>query len=325
MKITEYCVDSNGLKLFVEDRGHPDHPVVLLIMGLGGQLTLWPEGFLDALVDLGYRIIRFDNRDIGLSTKIEPRFSANIPLAYTRFMIGLNVDADYTLYDMADDSIGVLDALGIERAHVVGASMGGMIAQIVAAQNPHRVRSLSLLMTTCNEARLAAINLPATWHLCRSRFIGETREAYLSVAMGYWKAIQSPAYPTPIDAMIKQLEQDFERSYHPCGIERQVMAIAATGSLRHLSRQILQPTQIIHGEADPLLRVVGARMLAKHVRHAQLKVFPGMGHDMPEPLLADFADLIHNNAVRARTASQTLGKRSSIKVSARHLAFTSGG
>lgn len=299
MESRECFLNANGMTFCTQEQGDPGHPAVLLIMGLGGQLTLWPDDFVEDLAARGYRVIRFDNRDIGLSSMVEPRIPCNLPLAYARYLLGLRCQADYSLYDMAEDCVALLDALGLDSAHLVGASMGGMIAQIVAALYPERVRSLNLMMTSCNEARVAAVNLAATWHLYRGRRGCDSWEEFRSVGLGYWRAIQSPAYPTPLERMQQILRRDFERSHRPASVERQIMAIAATGTLRPLLPRITHATQIIHGAADPLLKPAGARLLASRIRNARFSIIPGMGHDMPDALLPEFTRLIHRNMLRS--------------------------
>ncbi len=298
MQLTECFIQSNGLELCVEERGNPQGIPIVLIMGLGGQLTLWPDALVDALAAEGYRVIRFDNRDIGLSSQVEPCCFCNVPLAYSQYALGLKARADYSLYDMADDTLGILDALQLPAAHIVGASMGGMIAQILAARYPHRVSSLTLLMTSTNDARMTAINLAAAWHLCRGALLGHRWESFQSVGLGCWRAIQSPKYPAPDEEILDILRRNYERSHRPWGILRQVMAIAATGSLRTLLPQIPHSTQIIHGDSDPLLRPIGAQFLAKHIPESQLSLIPGMGHDLPNELLPQLTDLIHHNVLR---------------------------
>lgn len=301
--IRERRIQANGIELHVEERGSPRDPALVLVMGLGGQLTVWPEPLLRQLTDAGLRVIRFDNRDIGLSTKIEGRVRTPLPLSYARYKAGLPVEADYSLHDMARDLHAMLDALEIEQAHLVGISMGGMISQIMSATAPERVASLTLLMTSDNSPRLPRPDLRVLWNMNGGRVRGHDLAAVQARALAFWKSVQSPAYPMPEDRLLQRIADDYHRSYRPSGILRQTRAILATGSLRPLAPRIQAPTQIIHGAADPLIRVDAAHILAERIANARLEVIPGMGHDLPEPLLERLGDLILDNVERYRPRS----------------------
>jgi pimeloyl-ACP methyl ester carboxylesterase len=301
-QIRERLIQSNGIELHVEERGDPKAPPVLLVMGLGCQMTVWPETLLQLLVDRGYRVIRFDNRDIGLSSKMEGKVRTPIPLAYARYKIGLPVTADYTLHDMAADIRGLMDALDLERANLVGVSMGGMISQILTAGAPERVNSLSLLMTSNNCPSLPLPDLQVMWRINGGGIRGHDIEAARARALAFWKTAQSPAYPMSREHILNRVETDYHRSYRPSGITRQMRAILATGSVEKYSRQILVPTQIIHGAADPLIKIGAAHKLAGLIPSARLEVIHGMGHDLPGPLLPRIADLIDSNIQRAQPA-----------------------
>ncbi|MDC0661149.1 alpha/beta fold hydrolase [Marinobacter sp. SS21] len=282
-------VQANGLTFCVESRGHPDGEAVLFVMGLAAQMTLWPEALLDAYVQAGYRVIRFDNRDIGLSSQLTDRLEGHPLAVMARHRLGLPVQGPYTLQDMAVDVRSLLDALAIERAHLVGVSMGGMISQLVAARWPERVGSVTLMMTSTNSPRLPMPHPKLIWKLAGVGAKGHDEASVVKRSLTFWKAIQSPGYPPQEQVVKERLVSNYRRSYHPAGILRQTRAILATGSLSAFTRQIRVPTAIIHGNRDPLVRPVAATQLKYLIPHARLEMIEGLGHDLPEPLLADFA------------------------------------
>lgn len=282
-------VKANDLSFCVETRGNPDGEAVVFIMGLAAQMTLWPESLLDAYAAEGYRVIRFDNRDIGLSSHLKARLNGHPVAVMARHRLGLAVDAPYDLHDMATDVRALMDALRVERAHLVGVSMGGMISQLVAAKWPQRVRSATLIMTSTNSPKLPLPQPKLIWKLSGVGAKGHDEASVVSRSLAFWRAIQSPGYPPQEDEVRQRIVQDYRRSYHPAGILRQTRAILASGSLSALTRQITVPTAIIHGNEDPLVRPVAAQQLKYLIPHARLELFDGMGHDLPEPLLADFA------------------------------------
>lgn len=299
----ETKIQANGLTFNVEERGPSDGPAIVLIMGFAGQMTLWPEPLLDELAGKGFRVIRFDNRDIGLSDEVKPTLKLNTRVAFLRYKLGQRFKANYTLYDMADDTVGILDALGIEQAHIVGASMGGMIAQIMAAKHSTRVASLSLIMTTNNSPKQP---LPSLKIIKEFMMIGTGKgDPQIAIERSFrmWKAFQSPAYPKD-DATVREfILENHERSYRPGGIVRQLHAILATGSLQGLLKKIETPTVVIHGEDDPLLPPKNGRVLAKYIRGAKHVPVAGMGHDLPEDLLVFFSDLIFRNSLKAEASA----------------------
>tara|TARA_R100001440_G_scaffold12432_11_gene22155 strand:- start:4614 stop:5534 length:921 start_codon:yes stop_codon:yes gene_type:complete len=282
-------IQVNGLSFFVETRGNPEGEPVLFIMGLGAQMTLWPEALLNAYADAGYRVIRFDNRDIGLSSQVKARLNGHPLAAMARYRLGLPLAAPYTLHDMARDACGILDGLDITRAHIVGVSMGGMISQILAGDHPSRVRSATLIMTSTNSPRLQLPKLQLIVKLAGVGAKGHDEEAVVNRSLAFWKTIQGTVHPTPLQEVQERLRSDFRRSYHPAGILRQTRAILATGSLSSITRRIRVPTTIIHGTADPLVRPGAAKQLQYLVPHARLQLISGMGHDLPEPVLHEIA------------------------------------
>lgn len=286
---TELRIEANGLSFCVETRGNPEGEPVIFVMGLAAQMTLWPEALLDAYVDAGYRVIRFDNRDIGLSSHLTDRLKGHPVAVMARHRLGLDVDAPYSLRDMSADVAGLMDALGLPSAHLVGVSMGGMIGQLVAANWPERVRSLTLIMTSTNSPRLPMPKPMLIWRLAGAGSRGHDEAAVVSRSLALWKAIQSPGFPPRDDDGRARITRDFHRSYHPAGILRQTRAIMATGSLSSMTRRIRVPTMIIHGKSDPLVRPAAALQLKYLIPHARLEMVDGMGHDLPEPLLQNFA------------------------------------
>lgn len=292
-------VKANGLWIEVDDAGPRNAPALLLIMGLGMQLTAWPEEFVDLLVRRGFRVIRFDNRDIGLSEGFEHAGVPNVPLAALRHSLGLQLQSPYRVRDMADDARGVLDALGIVRAHVCGASLGGMIAQHLAAASPERVDSLTLMMTTTGSRRLPGPTLRARVALL-SRERGSSRDAWIAHTMRVFGTIGSPAFKPDPAWFSHRIGLSYDRAWRPTGSTRQLLAIAADGDRSPLLQHVVAPTQIIHGIHDPLVPVANGRDLAARIPGARGDFIDGMGHDLPMVLLPRFADRIAENAARAR-------------------------
>jgi pimeloyl-ACP methyl ester carboxylesterase len=275
---------SGDLDIYYEDMGDPGDPAVLLIMGLGTQLLLWRDGFCEKLVAEGLRVIRYDNRDVGLSSKTERGHSegALIP-RMLKFWVGMPGNADYTLENMADDAAAVLDHLGIDRAHIVGASMGGMIAQVFAARFRARTRSLGVISSNnapflpppAPSALLAVLKGPAP---------NSPIDVIADHSVKVWRTIGSPRYQAPEQRLRDDAIEAYERCYYPWGISRHFSAIIASGSLLRYDRQITAPTVVLHGRADKLQRPFGGRAVARAIRGARLVLIDGMGHDLPEPL-----------------------------------------
>jgi pimeloyl-ACP methyl ester carboxylesterase len=293
---------ANGINLEYETFGDAGAPAMLLIMGLGGQLVLWPEDFCRALADAGHRVIRFDNRDVGLSSKIEHQRHPKLVHAAVAALFGVKLKVPYTLDDMAQDAVGLLDALAIERAHVVGVSMGGMIGQIVAAKHAPRVASFVSIMSTSGNPRLPGPRLDLRLRLI-GKPPGNDRETLIRYSMETWRLIGSPEYP-PEEAQLRaKVERSIDRSSYRHGLARQTLAILASGSRVPLLKRIQAPTLIVHGENDPLVPVACAHDLAQHIPGARLEIIPGMGHDLPPPLLPRFVKLIVQHARNAQPAA----------------------
>lgn len=275
MKIT-----ANGIQIEVEDSGGEHRPVVLLIMGLGMQLIGWPDDFVEGLVAGGFRVVRHDNRDIGLSQGFDAAGTGNLLWQSLRQRVGLSVRSAYSLQDMADDAIGVLDALGIGRAHVVGASMGGMIAQRVAASVPRRATSLVSIMSSSGARRLPGPRADVAAALMR-RPPGRTEAQLVAHSLGLIRLISSPAYPQDEQALGEHIRRAMHRAYRPAGMLRQMLAVGADSSRPAVLPQIASPTLVLHGEADPLVPIACGRDTARLIPGAQFVSVPGMGHDLP--------------------------------------------
>ena len=282
----------NGIELRYEVRGEPGAPALLLIMGLGMPAAMWPEEFLEALLGRGFRVITFDNRDSGRSTRLRDAPRPNVAVAMTRALLGLKVEAPYTLTDMALDAAAVLDAAGVERAHVVGVSMGGMIAQVLAALQPQRVLSLTSVMSSSgNPAPRMALGKRRALGALLKRPPADASDiaavvAHLEFLFG---VIGSPGFPQDAAVRRAHFERVAQEGLYPAGTERQMGAILASGDRRMLLRNVVAPTLVIHGAADPLVPVAAGRDTARHVAGAQFEVIEGMGHDFPPALMTQVA------------------------------------
>ena len=292
---TALCGD---VELFYEDLGNPADPAVLLIMGVGAQLPMWPDGFCELLIDKGYRVIRYDHRDIGLSTKLDgQRAKGSVYPRVVRHFLGRGSDVPYTLVDMADDAKRLLDHLKIESAQVVGASMGGMIAQVLTARAPGRVASLGLLMTSANQPFSA---LPR-WRVIKLAFDPPAkdapREARVANEVRNIAVFNGPNFLPTDDQLRHRVESLTERSDYPQGSLRQFDAILGTGSLKKFAREISVPTVVIHGSKDPMVRIRNGRNLARTIGGARFVVVDGMGHDLPEPVWRPVVEALTENFV----------------------------
>ncbi len=271
---------------------------LLMVMGLGGQLTRWPQPLCRALADAGHYVVIYDNRDVGLSTRLR---APSRPLqAVVRARLGLPVAAPYTLDDMTADAVGLLDALALPSAHVLGVSMGGMIGQLLAARHGDRVRSLVSIMSTSGARGLPGPRLDVLVRLARPpRGDAAARIAY---AVDLLRRISSPDYPPDERELHTAVVRDAVRARDQGGFARQLTAILASGSRAGLLGKIDAPTLISHGAADPLVPVAAAHDLHRRIRDSRLEVVPGMGHDLPAPLLHTIADWIIAHTRRAETA-----------------------
>jgi pimeloyl-ACP methyl ester carboxylesterase len=288
----QHCyVQANGLQLAYDEFGAPKDPAIILIMGLGTQMIGWPVSFCENLATLGFRVIRFDNRDIGLSEKLHNSGTPNLIKIALRTKLGLESKVPYRLHDMAIDTIGVMDALDIDVAHLVGISMGGMIAQTVAGHFPSRTLSLTSIMSSSGHRSLPGASMKVTRQVFK-RAGRENQEEYIHRVMKTWRLIGSPRYPLSDEALRDKILMSYHRSYYPAGASRHATAIVASGDRVALLKTIQAPTLVIHGRDDLLVPVECGIDTAKHVNNAQLQLIDGMGHNLPEPLLPKFAEMI---------------------------------
>ena len=287
------------LHIEYESLGDPARPAIVLIMGLGMQLTGWPDSFCQALVARGYRVIRFDNRDCGLSGRVPAKKRANLLLAMAAAALGLPVRTPYTLADMAGDTIGLMDSLGIARAHIVGASMGGMIAQVLATKFPQRVLSLTSIMSTSGNRRVSKPTKPARKALLSRPADPKNPESVIEHLVEMFGIIGSPAYPSTREELRLRLGHSVRRAYYPAGVARQLLASIASGDRRKQLRSIGAPTLVIHGADDPLVPLAAGRDTAQSIPGAELLVVEGMGHDFPEALMPRLATAIADHCDRA--------------------------
>jgi len=294
---------ANGLDIFYDEFGAPDAPVILLIMGLATQMIAWPESLCQALAARGFRVIRFDNRDIGLSTKITGAPQRSLPWAIFKARLGLKVRSAYSLQDMAADAVGLLDVLKINKAHIVGASMGGMIAQIIAATLPERCLSLTSIMSTSGARHLPHPTKPVMAAMTAKRPPANDAEAVIQFGMHMLRTIGSPGYPTPEPDLRAAVTRAVQRSAYPPGFVRQLMAVMANGSRVPLLKKIRVPTLVLHGEDDPLVSVEGGRDTARHIPGARLVTIPGWGHDLPAALLPQLVDAVAEHCLAASGGS----------------------
>jgi pimeloyl-ACP methyl ester carboxylesterase len=291
-------ISVNGVGIEVDDQGPAGAEPILLIMGLGMQLIGWPDELVQMLVSRGFRVIRFDNRDAGLSQGFDELGVPNLAWAGIRYAAHLPVHSPYSLAAMAGDSLGVLDALGLQRAHVCGASMGGMIAQHLAAEHPQRVKSLTLMMTTSGSRKLPQPSLRVRRALLSRPAAGDLAAAAANLEH-ILAVIGSPAYPPEAERQRARLLATVRRAYRPAGTARQILAVIADGDRSALLPRITAPTRVIHGREDPLVPVACGHDLAARIPNAVADIVPGMGHDLPLQLLERFADGMRENAARA--------------------------
>lgn len=293
---------NTGIEIFYEDTaplgGNPDAEVILLVMGLGAQMTLWPDELVAALVGDGFRVIRYDNRDIGLSQKFESARAPSVPIQLLRKKIGFPAKVPYTLKDMADDGIGLLDALGIARAHVVGASMGGMIAQLMAVHHAERLASLTSIMSTTGNGKLPQAEKHAMEALI-APLKGMDEDSLIAHGLNIARNIGSPEsaeFPFDEAAQRERVLKNMRRSVYPAGLPRQLAAIIDDGCRRARLARVTTPTLVMHGEADPLVKLEAGEDTARHISGARLVTIPGWGHDLPLPLIPRIASEIAGHA-----------------------------
>lgn len=284
-----------GIELCVEVGGDPANPPLLLIMGLGSQLIFWSDSFLQGLIDSGFFVIRFDNRDAGLSTKIKLPHSPKLPQLAMMFRLqaGLSnrhLPVPYNLVDMADDTARLIDKLGLKDVYVVGGSMGGMIAQILAARHPDKVSKLGLLFTSNNQPYLPPPK-PKQLHALFKRPKSTRREDVIEYSKWFVQTIGSPDY-IDMEEVERLANLRYDRDYYAMGTVQQFRAILATGSMLRFDKKITQPTVIIHGEKDGLVPPSHGRAVAKAIANSEFYLIEGMGHDLAKPFLPKIIKLL---------------------------------
>jgi pimeloyl-ACP methyl ester carboxylesterase len=288
----ERFAEVGDVRLCHQEMGDPEDEPIVLVMGLGTQMIHWEDGFCELLAREGFRVIRFDNRDIGRSTRLNGK-----PPGRVAMLTGLPVSLAYTLEDMADDITGLIEALGLESAHVVGASMGGMIAQVAAYRHPARVRSLALIMTGAGKRIASVPRLRALGTLMREA--PRDREGYADHIAKVFEAIGSPAFPGQEERIRGHALAAYDRGPSRAGVARQLHAITHSGDRTRRLRGVRAPSVVIHGTADPLVRPTGGKAVAAAIPGARLVMVPGMGHDLPPEVWPLIAGEVVANARRA--------------------------
>jgi pimeloyl-ACP methyl ester carboxylesterase len=293
-------IRANNIDIYYEENGPADGPVILLVMGLGAQMIAWPDEFIHGLVSKGYRIIHYDNRDVGMSQRMDGAKAPNLVWTMFKARIGLPVRVPYTLGDMAADGIGLLDALGIDKAHVVGASMGGMIVQLMAANHPERTLSMTSIMSSSGKAGLPGARADIQRQFMVKRAPDASREEAVAFGAELVSSFSFPDPARPENAHAEMTAKAFDRGYYPVGTRRQLLAIIADGSRVERLKAIKVPTLVVHGGADPLVPKEGSEDIARHIPGARLEIIDEMAHDLPPSQVGRILDLIAGHAKHAR-------------------------
>ncbi|MGJ8685976.1 MAG: alpha/beta fold hydrolase [Spongiibacteraceae bacterium] len=286
----EQFLVANDVRLCWQGFGDANKPCILLVMGLGTQMVAWSVDFCQQLADKGFYVIRFDNRDIGRSQKFDGHKTPGLASLMVKARLGLSIDLPYTLDDMADDTAALLLGLGIPQAHIVGCSMGGMIAQVFAASHAERCLSLTSIMSSSGNPWLPRAKPKATWALVRKR--SSDPEQRLAQAIETMRIISSPGYPDSDEVLRGKVLGAYQRSSYIQDYPRHLSAVVASGDRRKLLKTISAPSLVIHGNADPLVPVASGVDTAKHLENAELEIIEGMGHSLPEPLWPTISDRI---------------------------------
>jgi pimeloyl-ACP methyl ester carboxylesterase len=272
-------VKANGIQIEYDTFGKSSSAPLLLIMGLGSQMILWDEEFCERVAAKGHFVVRFDNRDVGLSTKLHKAGIPNVMKAMTALMQGERIESPYSIDDMAEDSVGLLDALGIDKAHICGASMGGMIAQTIAMRHPARVASLTSIMSSTGAPTLPRAKPEVMMLLLTPP--PQEREACIEHGLKLWRTISGPGFHFDEQWIRTRVARSYDRCFYPQGAVRQLMAILAHGDRTPALKSVAAPTLVIHGGADPLVPVECGRATAEAVPGASLLIIEGMGHSLP--------------------------------------------
>jgi len=290
-----------ALNLEVEQYGDADRGTIILIMGLGTQLIAWPMEFVRALTAAGYRVIRFDNRDVGLSSKFESFGAPDARTVTLRRLLRLPVKAPYTLHDMAQDTVGLMDALNIDRAHIVGASMGGMIAQVLAARHASRVCTLTAIMSSPGAPLPWDSTAAARRALLARPPANATRADLINQRVRTYRVIGGPNQTVPEPVLREMARLTIERCADRTGSRRQLAAAQATGSLKRYMRDIHVPTLLIHGLDDPLIAARRSKQLHRGIRGSRLMLLEGMGHNLPRQLMPQIVEAILDHCAKSRS------------------------
>lgn len=293
--VIESIVKVNGVNIAYQLHGNSEHPTLLLIHGLSTPLTGWPKSMIDQFTDSGYRVLLLDNRDVGRSEPLDSLGVPNMALAVTKYKLGLSVPVAYRLEDMMEDVIGLLDHLNIDRADVVGASMGGMIAQLVAIHHPNRVNSLTSIMSTTGYKNLPRSAKNISEYMLQKPASSEYKDK-LAFQIGKWRVIESPAYPATDQYIEDYVDNMLQRGITAKGSLRQLLAIMAAKNRTKALSKLKVPTLVLHGDSDGLVDVAGGKETSKAIPNSKLKIYPGMGHDFPIELIPEISNDIVSHA-----------------------------
>ena len=286
-------VHANNLAIEVERHGDPAAPPVLFIMGLAAQLIFWPPAMIQALVNAGYQVITFDNRDIGLSEKLEHLSAPSPAFTMLSSLVGLgSILAPYTLRDMAKDTIGVLDALELDDAHLVGVSMGGMIGQVVSAVYGDRIRSFTSIMSSTNNRALPRANSDILKKIVEARTTARTKDDLVDRSVEILRMIGTRDSGRDPEALRQLVAEGVDRCSYPAGVRRQIAAIIASGDLRRYAKEIRVPSLVVHGDEDPLTNYKGSVDMAESIPGSRLEILEGMGHDLPPRYIDRINELV---------------------------------
>ena len=292
-------ITGNGVCIEYETFGDPQKPALLLIMGLGAQMIFWEDDFCRAIADRGFHVVRFDNRDCGLSTHFHDAGAPNVVEAFTAALSGGAVTSPYRVSDMAADAIALLDALRIDRAHVVGASMGGMIAQTIAVEHPRRVLSMTSIMSSTGNPQLPPAK-PEAMTVLLTPAPSERAEFIDHMVKGF-QVIGSPGFEFDEKSFRDRIGRAYDRSYDRPGVARQLVAVLADGNRKERLKSVRVPTLVIHGKDDPLVPLEAGQDTADAIAGARLVVIDGMGHDLPRGTWPRIVDEITQLAARSDT------------------------
>ena len=284
---------SQGIELCYQTFGSPEDEPLLLVMGLGGPMNWWDPALCTMLAERGFYVIRYDNRDTGRSSRVPGRVTRT---ALVRAFAGRRVRAPYSMADLAGDAFRLLDHLGLESAHVAGVSMGGMIAQTMAIEEPSRVRTLTSIMSTTGKRSVGWQHPSLLPSLITSR--GPGREGYIATSTAFWKLIGSPSYPQDHDRVANRAAETFDRGVSRSGVMRQMLAVLTQPNRGARLRGLSVPTLVIHGTADKMVHPSGGRATAAAIPGAELVLIDGMGHDLPPALFPTYVEAIRRTADR---------------------------